>query len=166
MAIKFTVTTKVNNKPWEQIKRRMFKDSKSVDVGWFESERYPNGTPIAWVAMLNEYGHVSRGKYHGTVPPRPFFRIMFKAYSDTTVSDLHMIPLIQKVALGEMSWAGFYKEIGSNLVDLVKARIVAYNSPKNSPLTIALKGFDDPLIETKTMLNTVRYRISSSRKRD
>lgn len=165
MGATFKVTTKVNKKPWEQIKKRMLRETKAVDVGWFSEARYDNGTPVAFVAMINEYGFYTSGKYRGYHPPRPFFRLMFKAYSDSSVSNLHIIPMIQKVSLGTMTWTAFYKELGDNLVELVKERIIGLKSPPNSPLTISLKGFDDPLIETKTMLNTVRYRISSSKKR-
>lgn len=166
MSISFKVTTKSNTKVWEQIKKRMFRDTKSVDVGFFQEAVYPNGTPVAFVAFLNEFGHVNRGRYGGTTPPRPFLRLMFKAYSDKAVSSAHMIPLIQQVALGKMTWTAFYKEIGDNLVELVKERIVAMKAPPNTPLTISLKGFNDPLIDTKLMLNSVRYRISNSKKRE
>ena len=34
-------------------------------VGWFESAEYPEGTPVAYVAAIQELGH-------GKIPPRPF----------------------------------------------------------------------------------------------
>lgn len=36
-------------------------------VGWFETSKYPDGTPVAYVAALNELGH-------GKTPPRPTMR--------------------------------------------------------------------------------------------
>lgn len=38
-------------------------------VGWFESAEYPDGTPVALIAAVQEYG--SPGK---KIPPRPFLR--------------------------------------------------------------------------------------------
>lgn len=39
----------------------------SAKVGWFASAKYPNGTPVAYVAAIQEFGH-------GAIPPRPFMR--------------------------------------------------------------------------------------------
>lgn len=38
-------------------------------VGWFEGKLYPDGTPVALVATVQEYGSPANG-----IPPRPFFR--------------------------------------------------------------------------------------------
>lgn len=40
---------------------------KEIKVGFFESAKYPDGTPIAYVAAIQEFGH-------GPIPPRPFMR--------------------------------------------------------------------------------------------
>lgn len=39
----------------------------SLQVGWFESAKYDDNTPVAGVAALQEFGSK-------TAPPRPFFR--------------------------------------------------------------------------------------------
>jgi len=41
--------------------------SKRVKVGWFESSKYPDGTPVAYVAAIQELGY-------GPIPPRPTLR--------------------------------------------------------------------------------------------
>lgn len=46
----------------------------AVDVGFLEDATYPDGTSVAMVAALNEFGH-------GTTPPRPFFRTMIQQKS-------------------------------------------------------------------------------------
>jgi len=38
-----------------------------AEVGWFPSARYPDGTSVAYVAAIQEFGH-------GPIPPRPFMR--------------------------------------------------------------------------------------------
>lgn len=38
-------------------------------VGWFESSKYPDGTPVAYAAAINEYGVPER-----SIPARPFMR--------------------------------------------------------------------------------------------
>ena len=38
-------------------------------VGWFEGDGYPDGTPVAYVASIHEFGAPAQG-----IPPRPFMR--------------------------------------------------------------------------------------------
>lgn len=49
--------------------KKMLKDleSKQIQVGFFETAKYPDGTPIAYVAAIQEFGY-------GPIPPRPFMR--------------------------------------------------------------------------------------------
>lgn len=43
-------------------------------VGYFSSNKYEDGTPVAYVASIQEFGH-------GPIPPRPFFRPTIAAQS-------------------------------------------------------------------------------------
>ena len=38
-------------------------------VGWFEKSKYPDGTPVALVAYIQEKGYLPKN-----IPPRPFLR--------------------------------------------------------------------------------------------
>ena len=42
-------------------------ERKEIRVGFFETAHYPNGTPVAYVAAIQEFGY-------GPIPPRPFMR--------------------------------------------------------------------------------------------
>lgn len=44
-------------------------DGERGKVGWFESAKYEDGTPVAYVATIQEYGYAG-----GNIPPRPYFR--------------------------------------------------------------------------------------------
>lgn len=44
-------------------------DGIEAKVGWFESARYEDGTPVALVAAVQENGYAPGG-----IPPRPFMR--------------------------------------------------------------------------------------------
>lgn len=46
-------------------------DKVNVKSGWFKDSRYPDGTPVAYVATIHEYGVVAGGVH---IPPRPFMR--------------------------------------------------------------------------------------------
>lgn len=49
-------------------------------VGWFESAKYEDGTPVALAASVNEFGH-------GPIPPRPFFRPTITAEKTAWAND-------------------------------------------------------------------------------
>lgn len=164
--IRGTFKLKVNKKPWERMKKRLLtKTPRSIDVGWFPEAKYDNGIPVAWIALLNEYGYMTSGKYQGWHPPRPFFRVFLKEFITNSVLVADKIaPKVHRVAIGKMTWAALHREIGKELVDWVRKKILDTKSPPNTPLTISLKGFNDPLIETGRMYETVRYRIKQGRK--
>lgn len=48
--------------------------SPVVRVGFLEGKTYPDGTSVAMVAAIQEYGAPSRG-----IPPRSFFRVLIAA---------------------------------------------------------------------------------------
>lgn len=156
---KIKVGCKSNTKEWDRIKARLLNEPpRQIDVGWFNDAKYANGIPVAWIAMLNEYGYMTTGKYQGYHPPRPFFRSFLKEYITNVLSDV--APKVALVAEGKMSWPALHAQIGQKLVEWVRKKIIETNSPHNTPLTISLKGFDDPLIETGKMYDTVRYKLS------
>lgn len=49
-------------------------DGLRTRVGWFETNKYPDGTPVAYVASIQEHGY-------GPIPPRPYFRPTIAAQS-------------------------------------------------------------------------------------
>lgn len=159
---KLSVKFKKDTREWERMKARLMKTApRQIDVGWFEEAKYENGIPVAWIAMLNEYGYMTSGKYQGWHPPRPFFRSFLKEYiTNTVLVSSNIAPKMAAVAEGRMTWAALHKDIGEQLVAWVRKKILETKNPQNTPLTISLKGFNDPLIETGRMYDTVRYKLS------
>lgn len=49
--------------------------------------------------------------------------------------------------------------IGHVAVEQMKSEIVRFKVPHNAPLTVANKGFDDPLIDTGALRDAINYRI-------
>lgn len=61
---------KITNKPNKNLFNAIRElNKKKLNVGWFESSKYEDGTPVAEVAVSNEFGSVKKNK-----PPRPFMR--------------------------------------------------------------------------------------------
>ena len=53
-----------------QAKAAQASSVKGIDVGFFSTAKYPDGTPVAAVAAWNEFGTERNGQQH--VPERPF----------------------------------------------------------------------------------------------
>lgn len=120
-----------------------------VQVGFLENATYPDGTSVALIAAINEFGAPSRGQ-----PPRPFFRRMVAAKSPewpSAIADLLKANDFDANRTLEQVGAAIKGQLQQSIVDLV--------DPALKPSTVARKGFDKPLIDTGHMLKSVDYRV-------
>ena len=165
------ITSKVVSKKrkWEKVKSNLLtQDGKGSDVGWwsgYHNNGRSEGIPLAQIAQWIEEGHQNGGIFAGTsTPPRPF---MTAALEVALRQDKELRQKIENLASQvfrkRITWQRFYKELGEDLVKLVKKVMQEFNDPANSKITIALKGEDNPTIETMELLNSIDWRISEKR---
>ena len=165
-----------------------------LKVGFLENATYPDGTPVAMVAMINEFGatiqrdagqitlyrmvnksgtgflrkgrFVSKSKanfasthdhaaYEIKIPPRPFFRTMIAN------NQASWGPTAAKLLKQGIQPAEVLNLMGEEIAGQLRASIIALKTPPNAPSTIRKKGFDDPLIDTGHMLNSVDFEVTS-----
>lgn len=129
------------------------KTVKGVEIGFFETAKYPDGTPVASVAAWNEFGTERNGKEH--VPERPFFRKAIKA-AETELKPILRANLDPKTMAVERPLAG---KLGSAFQKLIQQSITILRDPPNAPSTKQRKGSSNPLINTGTMRRSVTWRI-------
>lgn len=153
---------------WEALKKRLLEaNNSSVDVGFFDKTYGPenDNLPVAQVAAWNEYGHVNGGIFAGTeTPPRPFMRYYVSQLAKEKKAGKAVAKRLGLVLSGKMSWEAFYNSLGAEAVSDLKKVIEQWFYPPNSAATIDMKGFNNPLQETDTMLNSVEHRISKDRR--
>lgn len=121
----------------------------TLKVGFFENATYPDGTSVAMVAAINEYGAPSRGQ-----PPRPFFRNMIAEKSPTwpdAIANLLKTNNYDATKTLELVGEGIKGQLVQSINELV--------SPPLAESTIRRKGFDKPLIDTSVMINSVGYKV-------
>ena len=108
------------------------------------------------VALVNEFGTA-------TVPERSFLR----ATMDARKNDIARIrnAMLKDVIEGKKSPKAGLDIFGAWLAAAVRRTIVDKADPPNAPATIAKKGFDDPLIHTKQLLNAVTHKVHVTEKR-
>lgn len=156
----YTKDTKV----WTQMKKNLRKGKSQINNGWFEGQNYgpDNGNlPMAQVAQWVEEGHANGGIFSGTItPPRPAIRAMFIptiAEADEFVA--RAIPMIDSVAQGKMTWKKLHEKLAPSVLHLFKYTLKSYNIIPNKPVTVKLKGFNDPWVETGTLIESARFDV-------
>lgn len=140
---------------WEKIKAG-FKNDLQLNVGFFPEDRYGpenDNVPVAYIAEIQDKGL--------GVPMRAFM-----SGGDGLTGVIRSAPYrkdyeqsLKRILDGKSSFTAEYSLIGNALVEDTKEIIDDWSSPPNSALTVELKGFNDPLIETGTMRDAVKYKI-------
>jgi hypothetical protein len=134
-------------------------DKKVGKVGWFDTAKYPNGTSVAYVAAIQEFGVPEKN-----IPPRLGMRTTIKlnagVWRDTTnrlvkkmlKDDLPVDYVFETIGLKA---AGDFKKTIKNVVDppikekTIEARQRKYADKKTEGL------LSKPLIDTKILFNSL-----------
>lgn len=120
-----------------------------VSVGFLSAATYPDGTSVAEVAAINEFGAPSRGQ-----PPRPFFRLMVAEKRESWPA---AVAANWKATGGDVEKT--LDRMGQGIKGQLQDSIQSLRDPPLAPSTIKRKGHDKPLIDTGHMLNSVDYRV-------
>ena len=110
---------------------------------------YDNGAKVTEVAAWNEFGTED-------IPERSFLRTTIAENRAKYQAEFKKAYL--EAIQGGMNLRAAAGFIGNVARDDIKRKIETIKDPGNAPSTIAKKGFDNPLIETKKMLNSVQWK--------
>jgi hypothetical protein len=111
----------------------------TLRVGFLEGATYPDGTPVALVAAIQNFGAPARG-----IPPRPFFSNMIAQNKDAWGERLAAILKAQG-----MDAKRALKLMGAGIKGQLQQSIVDTLSPPLSPITLMLRKmkYADPELE-------------------
>lgn len=151
-----------------------------LKVGFLEGSTYPDGTPTATVAAIQNFGAPARG-----IPPRPFFTNMIKEKSPRWASALAAL-------LKRNNWdvEKTLNQMGAGIKGQLQQSIADTNAPPLSDITLMLRKMRSenpdlevtgatvgeaarrvkagestagvstkPLIDTTQMINSVDYEV-------
>ncbi|EAM6855285.1 DUF1073 domain-containing protein [Salmonella enterica] len=172
------------------------KSGKSLKVGFLEGATYPDGTPVAYIAAINEFGgsaiipareqtlhfhynektgeighrFVKAGKgnfaqdvvipeHTVTIPPRPFFRKMIEHKSPEWGEKMATL-----LRANDFDTATALVYMGEHIKGQLQMFIRDWKRPPNAASTVRQKGFNNPLIETGHMVNSVDYSADGAKK--
>lgn len=121
-------------------------------TGYFETAKYQDGTPVAYVAAINEFGYPEGG-----IPARPTMRPTAAEKGATGGEWAGIAAAGARAALkGTVTPTQALEALTLAAAGHVGKSIAALTSPPNKPSTIARKkGASKPLVETGQMLQSV-----------
>jgi hypothetical protein len=124
------------------------------DVGYFPQAKYADGTPVASVALWQEFGtRDSAGKV--VVPERSFMRSTDKEIQ----KDIRkLVVKFRNAKAGNINRKGVIK-IALFHVGKIQEKITNIISPPNKPSTASRKGSSNPLIDTAMMRNSTTFQV-------
>jgi hypothetical protein len=105
-----------------------------VDVGFLENAKYPDGTSVAMIAAIQEFGAPRRG-----IPPRPFMRPTFKAKADEWVKQI-------AIELKDTKYNGpvAFGRVGAMAAGDFQQAIADLHTPALSPVTLMVRMIVGP----------------------
>lgn len=106
--------------------------TKSLQVGWLEASRYDDGTPVAGIAAIQEFGSAGRG-----IPPRPFMRPAIADNKDKWKDTFAQ--LVRQWIAGSGSYDNVLTTIGLVAEGDIRESIIDGNHTPLSPITLALR---------------------------
>lgn len=140
---------------WKKMRKNLERGSHlAAKIGFFQDSTYGpenDNLTVAQVAQWQEEGNEK-------IPMRPFIRsgFMEKIQQKKWITS-EVIRWIDDIAMGRSTWTAMYNKLGPVFVKMMQKEIEDWKIPMNAPLTVQLKGFNDPLIDTGKMLDSVDY---------
>lgn len=133
---------------------KMLEKGSTVEVGIPSTAVYPDGTSVAMVGTVHEYGAPKAG-----VPPRPFMR-------PTVTKNAKDWPKMLALALkaNNMDGKKALALMGEIITGQIRQSIIDVKSPKLKKATIKAKGGrTKPLIDTDQMLDSIDYEVKAKK---
>jgi len=141
------------NKGWLKRLMKKYDGGAEIAVGFPRASeaaamQYPTGEKVIDVALKNEFGL--------GVPERSFLRTGGNEFAEDAK------PLLIKAVKSVNAGGSFDDEankIGLKAVAAIQQKINDISSPPNSEATIQRKGFNNPLIESGVMKQSITFKV-------
>lgn len=144
----------------DKLTRRLAEISKMVSkpgtlrVGFLEGATYPNGTPVAMVAAIQEFGAPRAG-----IPPRPYFRSMIKKESPAWGDKLAAVLKSRDYNVLEA-----LELMGQGIEGQLRESIIDTDTPPLSKITLMLRKMrseDQSLVVTGRTVGEAARRVAA-----
>lgn len=160
------VDVKGNGAKLKAALRKIAECSKvSLDVGFFEDAKYPDGTSVAYVAYLNEYG--------GHNPARPFMQQTAKKRMKNWTDGVKKA--VEQTGVTPAGVKRAFEKAGQQAEGDIKRTIKDWPPGGNAPSTVAAKARrarsgknlvpinpETVLIDTGKMISSVSHEVKTN----
>lgn len=108
-------------------------DNQQVKVGWFESAKYADGTPVAYVAAIQEFGYAPKN-----IPPR----LGLRALTQTRKREewIETAGTLAKKVMTGTSVDDALTILGQKVASDIQRHITQVDSPPLKPATIEARA--------------------------
>jgi len=130
-------------------------DGMVAQVGFPSGINYEDGTNVAYVATIQEFGAPE-----ANIPPRPFMRPTVKEKKEYWTKIIKS--RVPQVVIGKMSAFDVLDLVGMAAAADIQTKISSIYSPPNSPATLARKNGTKPLVDTGLMLASVQNGVGTT----
>lgn len=151
-SVSVKVLKDIDPKALDRLRQRLVGDNRVVNVGVPEGKREEDGTPVAMIAAVHEFGSPSQG-----IPERPFLRVAIQRNRQKYVrlNRINLVKMLRGQAtvdqalgqLGEMAKGDVQTEIRSGVFTPLKEA------------TKKRKGSSRPLIDTGQMVQSIAWEL-------
>ena len=128
---------------------KSYASNKQVRAGFLEGATYPDGTPVALVAAVHEFGAPAKG-----IPVRSFMRTAIAQNNGKWAEQLAR----GIEATGNVE--GALGLVGEEMASDIRNSIRDEEFTALKPATVNRKGFATPLIDTAHMVNSVDHDVT------
>ncbi len=123
----------------------------TLKVGFLSGASYPDGTPVAMIAAIQDFGAPAAG-----IPPRPFFRNMIAEKQESWPGEIE-----RDLKRTDYDVDLTLARVGALIAGQLRQSIVDTNEPPLKPATIRRKGSSKPLVDTGVLLGSVDFEVES-----
>lgn len=149
---------KVDKSGWNKLKKELLKGSDlEVKVGIVEPTNYGSDNDNLSVAQVWQWQE--EGVPAQNIPTRPAIRVGFMAPIKKGSYDKMFAESMQRIASGKSTFKQEYTRIGVQAKADLKKAVADWDTPRNAPYTIELKGFDNPLIDSGLLYESIDFKV-------
>ncbi len=156
---------KVDKSGWDKLKKELLKaDTYEVQLGWHPENQYGpdnDNLKMAQVAQWNNEGHIngSNSLVPGAItPPRPFMTVGLPGAFKAGANKDDFKDMVVAVLKGQSVLTAMQKTT-NNFERTLRKVMLDWDTPPNAPLTVELKGFDDPLVNSSELIANVTAKV-------
>lgn len=140
---------------FNRIKKELEKLNSSKLIIYIDDKaEYEDGTKVDFVAMLMEYGSE---EFEVSYPSRPFWASTFDANYNNYYNRFERS--VEKLIEGNYTAHQVLEDLGRYVVRTVREMIRNGDYAPLADSTIKAKGSDKPLMDTKLLYRSIKYKI-------